>query len=52
MTGWSEEEAQGKNVGRIDLRGQTFYENRPTGGACVRVTFPVPALDGAQTYLA
>jgi PAS domain S-box-containing protein len=33
-----------ESVGRIDLHGQTFYENRPSGGACVRVTFPLPAL--------
>ncbi len=32
-----------ESVGRVDLGGQTSYNNRPGGGACVEVTFPVPA---------
>jgi two-component sensor histidine kinase len=31
-----------ETVGRLDLGGTTAYENRPEGGARVRVTFPVP----------
>ncbi len=31
-----------ETVGRVDLSGQTYYENLPDGGACVRVTFPLP----------
>ena len=31
-----------ENIGRMDLRGQLFCTNRPEGGACVRVSFPVP----------
>lgn len=30
-----------ETVGRVDLGGQTAYENLPQGGACVRVTFPM-----------
>ena len=33
-----------ESIGRLDLGGQTTYENRPEGGACVRVVFPMPAL--------
>ncbi len=33
-----------ESVGRLDLGGQTAYANRPGGGACVQVTFPLPAL--------
>lgn len=29
-----------ESVGQIDLGGQTTYENRPEGGACVRLIFP------------
>jgi PAS domain S-box-containing protein len=36
-----------ESVGRLDLGGQTTYENRPEGGACVRVTFPLPVMQGA-----
>ena len=32
-----------ESVGRLDLGGQTSYSNRPEGGACVQVTFPLPA---------
>ena len=32
-----------ESVGRVDLGGQTSYTNRPEGGACVQVTFPLPA---------
>ncbi len=35
-----------ESIGRIDLGGQTTYQNRPEGGACVRVTFPLPAMSG------
>jgi two-component sensor histidine kinase len=38
-----------ESIGRIDLGGQTSYENRPGGGACVRVTFPLPVIQGALT---
>jgi hypothetical protein len=38
-----------ESIGRIDLGGQTSYENRPEGGACVRVTFPLPVIQGALT---
>ncbi len=31
-----------ENIVRIDLRGEAVYENRPQGGACVSVRFPVP----------
>ena len=31
-----------ESIGRLDLGGKTSYENRPEGGACVRVTFPLP----------
>jgi two-component sensor histidine kinase len=33
-----------ESVGRLDLGGRTTYENRPEGGACVRVTFPLPKM--------
>jgi PAS domain S-box-containing protein len=33
-----------ESVGRLDLGGRTTYENRQEGGACVRVTFPLPAM--------
>jgi len=36
-----------ESVSRIDLGGQTSYENRPEGGACVRVSFPLPVSIGA-----
>lgn len=36
-----------ESVGRIDLGGQTSYENRREGGACVRVIFPLPLIPGA-----
>ena len=29
------------SAGRYDLRGTIIYENRPTGGARVLVTFPI-----------
>lgn len=29
-------------MGRWDLQGEIRYENRPSGGACVTVTFPLP----------
>jgi len=32
-----------ETVGSIDLGGKTTYLNRPEGGACVRVTFPLTA---------
>ncbi len=31
------------STGRYDLRGTIAFENRYHGGACVRITFPVPA---------
>ena len=31
-----------ESVCRLDLRGFTTYENRSEGGACVRITFPMP----------
>jgi PAS domain S-box-containing protein len=33
-----------ESIGRLDLGGETTYLNRPEGGACVRVTFPVPVM--------
>ncbi len=33
-----------ESVGRLDLGGRTIYENRPDGGACVRVTLPLPGM--------
>ncbi len=36
-----------EGLGRLDLGGETTYENRPEGGACVRVTFPVPFVQEA-----
>lgn len=30
-----------QSLSQLDLRGQTRYENRSEGGACVRLTFPV-----------
>ncbi len=30
-----------ETLSRHDLGGQTVYENRPEGGACVRITFPL-----------
>ncbi len=36
-----------ESLSRIELKGQTSYENRPEGGACVRVTFPLPLLQQA-----
>ena len=38
-----------ESVGRLDLGGQTTYVNRPEGGACVRVTFPLPKMLAAMT---
>ena len=35
-----------ESVGRLDLGGVTTYENRPEGGACVRVIFPLPEMQG------
>lgn len=35
-----------ESVGRWDLRGEIFYINRPGGGACVRVRFPLPTQGG------
>ena len=29
-----------ESIARYDLHGETLYQNRPQGGACVRVTFP------------
>jgi two-component sensor histidine kinase len=31
-----------ETIGRLDLGGTTTYENRPEGGARVRVSFPLP----------
>jgi len=31
-----------ESVSRLDLSGTITYENRPEGGACVRITFPLP----------
>ena len=36
-----------ESIGRLDLSGKTSYENRPEGGACVRVTFPLPVIQEA-----
>lgn len=36
-----------ESVGRLDLGGETTYQNRPEGGACVRVIFPLPEMSGA-----
>jgi PAS domain S-box-containing protein len=35
-----------ESVGRLDLGGKTTYANLPEGGACVRVTFPLPVVQG------
>ncbi len=35
-----------ESIGRLDLGGETTYLNRPEGGACVRVTFPLPVMSG------
>lgn len=32
------------SLSRLDLRGKTTYENRPQGGACVVVEFPLPSV--------
>ena len=37
-----------ESVGRVDLGGETTYVNRPGGGACVRVTFPLPVLSATS----
>jgi PAS domain S-box-containing protein len=34
-----------ESMSRWDLGGDTAYQNRPEGGACVRVTFPLPVLE-------
>lgn len=39
-----------EGLGRLDLGGETTYENRQEGGACVRVTFPVPVVQGTTAY--
>jgi|SRR5579884_367014 len=36
-----------ESVGRLDLGGRTTYENRPGGGACVQVSFPLPLIKQA-----
>ena len=36
-----------ESVGRLDLGGHTSYANRPGGGACVQVTFPLPLMQTA-----
>ena len=36
-----------ESIGRLELGGETTYRNRPEGGACVRMTFPVPAMQVA-----
>jgi PAS domain S-box-containing protein len=41
-----------ESVGRLDLGGETTYNNRPEGGACVRITFPVPAMPVMQGAMA
>ncbi|HLJ55066.1 MAG TPA: PAS domain S-box protein [Chthonomonadaceae bacterium] len=41
-----------ESIGRLDLGGKTTYENRPDGGACVRVTFPLPVIQSAPTLSA
>ena len=38
-----------ESVGRLDLGGVTTYENRPDGGACIRVIFPLPQMQGVWT---
>ena len=30
-----------ESMGRWDLCGEILYQNRPTGGACVVITFPL-----------
>jgi two-component sensor histidine kinase len=35
-----------ESIGRLDLGGETTYLNKPEGGACVRVTFPLPVMSG------
>ncbi len=30
-----------ESLGRRDLKGQTYYTNRPAGGACVGLVFPL-----------
>jgi two-component sensor histidine kinase len=37
-----------ESIGRFDLGGRTTYENCPEGGACVRVTFPLPEMSVAM----
>jgi PAS domain S-box-containing protein len=39
-----------ESVGQIDLGGKTTYENRPEGGACVRLTFPRATLVSPSLY--
>ncbi len=39
-----------ESVGQIDLGGKTTYENRPEGGACVRIIFPRIAEASTSVY--
>ena len=36
------------STGRFELRGAVSFDNRPEGGACVSVTFPVPTVSPPQ----
>ena len=40
-----------ESIGRVDLGGVTTYENRSEGGACVRVTFPIPVMPGKSRIM-
>ena len=33
-----------ESISRMDLRGQVTYQNRPEGGACVRINFPIESV--------